>query len=107
MKNDGTFVYYRGKHLAERESVLAGFERITQLLLLSLEPSVSESKANDFTNTAKKWIKDARRYLTKIEQGKIPNPNIVTIQNGEISKLMRRASRAVKPLASRKSKDQQ
>src|SRR5580704_5319398 len=70
MRNDGTFGYYRGKHLGEQESVLAGFNGVTQLLLFALEPSVSDSKADDFINSVRKWLKEARRYLAKVEQGK-------------------------------------
>lgn len=90
MRNDGTFGYYRGKHLGEQEAVLAGFNGITQLLLLALEPSVTDSKADDFIDTARKWLKDARRYLTKVEQGKVTNPTEITMQNKEISKMMRK-----------------
>jgi hypothetical protein len=103
MRNDGTFGYYRGKHLAEVEAVLTGFTGISQLLLLALEPSVSDSKANDFLDTAKKWIKDARRYLTKVEQGKITSPTVVTMQSREIKKMMRRL-RSVRPSIVQKSK---
>ncbi|MFZ0760012.1 MAG: hypothetical protein WAM69_08695 [Candidatus Sulfotelmatobacter sp.] len=102
MRNDGRHGYYRGKHIGEEESVLAGFNGITQLLLFALEPSVTDRKANDFINTAKKWLKGARRYLTKVEQGKIVNPTVITMQNAEISKLMRRL-RSIKPLASETS----
>jgi hypothetical protein len=90
MRDDGTFGYYRGKHLGEQEAVLAGFNGIMQLLLLALEPSVTDSKADDFIDTARKWLKDARRYLTKVEQGKVSNPAEITMQNKEISKMMRK-----------------
>lgn len=105
MRNDGTFNYYRGKHLAEQEAVLAGFDGVTQLLLLALEPSVPSTKADDFIETAKKWLKNARRYITKVEEGKIVNPTIITIQNKEISKLMRklRNPKKVRLSASQKS----
>ncbi|HEY1799974.1 MAG TPA: hypothetical protein VGG46_03480 [Terriglobales bacterium] len=102
MRSNGTFDYYRGKHIEEQEAVLTGFNGITQLLLLALEPSVTESKADDFIKTARKWLKDARRYIIKIEKDKIPNPALITIQNSEISKLMRRI-RSPKPLTSQKS----
>lgn len=106
MRTDGRHGYYRGKHIGEEEAVLAGFTGITQLLLFALEPSVPDRRANDFINTAKKWLKDARRYLTKVEQGKMTNPTTVEIQNSEISKLMRRL-RSVKPLTSQKSEPEQ
>ena len=104
MRNDGTFGYYRGKHLANVEAVLTGFTGITQLLLLGLEPSVPDSKTNDFLDTAKKWIKNARRHLTKVEQGKIVSPSAITLQNKEISKMMRRLRhpRMIKLSASQK-----
>lgn len=105
MRTDGRHGYYRGKHIGEEEAVLAGFTGITQLLLFALEPSVPDRRANDFINTAKKWLKDARRYLTKVEQGNVPNPTTVEIQNSEISKLMRRL-RSIKPLTSQKSESE-
>ncbi|MFZ3371072.1 MAG: hypothetical protein WA239_28450, partial [Candidatus Sulfotelmatobacter sp.] len=80
-----------------------GFNGITQLLLLALEPSLSDSKANDFLDTVNKWIRDARRYLTKVEQGKVVNPTVVTMQNREIKKMMRHL-RSVKPSVSQTSK---
>jgi hypothetical protein len=94
MKTDGTHSYYRGKHLKEQETVLDGFNSIIQLLLLGLDPSVSDRKATDFVDTVKKWLKDARRYLAKIEKGKIQNVNLITIQNSEIRKLMWRLKRS-------------
>jgi hypothetical protein len=107
MRNDGTHGYYRGRHLAEVEAVLTGFNGISQLLLLGLEPSVSDSKANDFLDTAKKWIKDARRYLAKVEQGKVVSPTKVTIQNKEISKIMRQLRHPTKRSTSQKLKPEQ
>jgi hypothetical protein len=101
MRNDGTFEHYRGAHLREQEAVLDGFNGITQLLLLTLEPSLSERKANDFLDTGRKWIKDARRYLAKVGQGRVASPSAITIQNREISKLMRRV-RSAKPSAPQK-----
>ncbi len=106
MRSDGRFGYYRGKHIGEEEAVLAAFNGITQLLLFALEPSVSDRKANDFVNTARKWIRDARRYLARVEQGKVPNLSSITIQNSEISKLMRRL-RSIERSASRKSEPEQ
>jgi hypothetical protein len=105
MRSDGRFGHYRGKHIGEEEAVLAGFNGITQLLLFTLEPSLPDNKADDFINSARKWLKDARRYLTKVEQGKVPNPSAITIQNAEISKLMRklRNPTKIKLSASRKS----
>lgn len=90
MRNNGTFEHYRGRNLREQEAVLDGFNGITQLLLLTLEPTLSERKASDFLDTARKWIKDTRRYLAKVERGKFPSPTVVTMQNRGISKMMRR-----------------
>ena len=59
MRNDGTFDYYRGRHIGEQESVLVGFNGITQLLLLALEPSLPTNKADDLIGTARKWLKEA------------------------------------------------
>ena len=106
MRNDGRHGYYRGKHIGEEEAVLAAFNGITQLLLFALEPSVSDRKADDFVNTAKKWIKDARRYLAKVEQGKVPNLSLITIQNSEVSKLMRRL-RSIERSDAQKSEPEQ
>ena len=109
MRNDGTFKYYRGKHIGEQEAVLAGFNGVTQLLLLTMEPSVPDKKADDFINTARKWLKDARRYLTKVEQGKVVSPTVITLQNKEISKLMKRLRhpRMIKRSASQKLEPEQ
>jgi hypothetical protein len=104
MRNDGTSNHYRGKHLGEQEAVLAGFNGVTQLLLLALEPSVPENKADDFVDSVRKWLKVARRYLSKVEQGKVFNPSVITIQNKEVSKMMRRLRvRPIKLSASQKS----
>jgi hypothetical protein len=59
-------------------------------------------RADDFINSARKWLKDARRYLLKVEQGKVTNPSLMTIQSKDISKLMRHL-RSIRPLASQKS----
>lgn len=109
MRSDGRHGYYRGKHIGEEEAVLAGFNGVTQLLLLALEPSLPSTKADDFISTAAKWLKEARRYLTKVEQGKVVNPSVITMQNKEISKLMRRLRnpRVIKPSASQKSEPEQ
>lgn len=96
MRNDGTFEYYRGKHLGEQEAVLAGFNGVAQLLLFALEPSVPGTKADDFINTAKTWLKGARRYIAKAEQGKVVNPSVITIQNKEISKIMKKLRNPIK-----------
>lgn len=106
MRRDGTTNYYTGRHLRERESVLDGFRGIAQLLLFALEPSVSENKANDFVDTAKKWIKDMRRYLQKVESGKVPSPTLITIQNRESLKMMRKL-KSLMPSASRKGEPEQ
>ncbi len=102
MRNNGTFDYYRGKHLREQEAVLDGFTGITQLLFLALEPSLPDGKAADFLSTAKKWLTDARQYLAKVEQGKVASPTVITIQNREISKMIRQI-RSVKRSVSQKS----
>jgi hypothetical protein len=96
MKKDGTHNYYRGSHLGEREAVLAGFNGVMQLLLFALEPSVSNAKAEDFIKSVRKWLWGARKYLAKIEQGKIANPATITIQNSQISMLMRKLRTGVK-----------
>jgi hypothetical protein len=58
--------------------------------LLALEPSVPNDKVDDFVDTAKKWLKDARRYVEKVEDGKIKDPAVITLQNKEIAKLIRK-----------------
>jgi hypothetical protein len=90
MRNDGTFDYYRGRHIGEQEAVLAGFNGVTQLLLLALEPSLPKHKADNLIDTARKWLKNARRYIEKVEQGKVASPATITMQNKEISRMMRK-----------------
>lgn len=103
MKTDGNFAYGLGKNLTEKESILDGFARACQLFMLSLDPSVPDDRAKDFVDGGTEWLRNARRYLQKMEreQGKAKHTSI-TINSREIEKMMRHLRSATR-LASRTS----
>lgn len=63
-------IYPMGKDVRDKESILEVLPRITQLLMLSLDPSVNDSKSKDLFDAAKAWLANARRELKEIKQGR-------------------------------------
>jgi hypothetical protein len=103
MRNDGTFSHDLGKNTREKEGILEGFSRATQLFMLSLEPSVPKNRAADLVDAGTRWLRDARRALQKIEAGiEKPKHASIEIRSREIEKMFRRL-RLATPLASQKS----
>ena len=69
--NDGKkMVYPMGRDVQAKEAVLEGLPRVMQLLMLSLESSVSDSRAGDLFEAVKIWRSKARKELKKIQQGR-------------------------------------
>jgi hypothetical protein len=93
MRTDGTFSYGLGKNIMEKEALLQAFARTNQLFMLSLDPSVPDSRAKDFVDAGVKWLRDARRVMQKLERegSKVKPP--IEIRSGEIEKIMRKIAR--------------
>jgi hypothetical protein len=83
--------YQLGRYVREKEAILEAFARISQLLVLSLEPSVTESKSKDFIDAAKAWLANARREMRNIEREyEKRKTTSVVIHDREIRKMIRR-----------------
>jgi hypothetical protein len=107
MRTDGGFKQNRGYNVIEKEAILDGFGRTCQLLLLSLDPSVTNSRSKDFVDAAKRWFSSARKYLDKVERetGKGKHESI-EIRSREIEAMLRR-TRATTRSIFRKSESEQ
>jgi hypothetical protein len=90
IRTDGTFSFNPGINLPEKEATLEAFARTCQLLMLSLDASVTDARSKDFFDAARNWLIDARRHLQKLEREK-PKHATIEIRNREIDKLLRRA----------------
>jgi hypothetical protein len=98
IRTDGTFSYNRGTNIHDKETVLESFARTSQLLMLSLDTSVTDARSKDFFDAVRNWLASARRHLQKLEREK-PKHASIEIRSREIDKLLLRAMRS----ASKKS----
>jgi hypothetical protein len=96
-----------GKNILEKEAILDGMTRTSQLLMLSLDPSVSDSKAGDFVDAGKTWLKVARRELQNLQKGRGSKAGSITINCREMRSFFRKLQATSKPSASRKSEPEQ
>jgi len=105
MKNDGKFSYNLGKNIDEKESILGLFSRSSELLMLSLDPSVTDAKANDFLRAGVQWLRDARRELKRLERSdQTGKHRSITIHDREIEKMIK-ALNAVMQSTAQKSEE--
>lgn len=91
MMDDGTYRDRPGKDVHLKEEVFETFNYIVQLLVLSLSPSLSDAKAKDLVDAAKKWVSGARLDIKQmeVEREKLRH-NRITINSREMQKLMRK-----------------
>ena len=96
MRNDGKCSYGLGRNIREKEELLETFVLTNQLFMLSLDPSLREDRAKDFVDAGTRWLRDARRYLHKIEReaGK-DKPAYITVSSRELDKIARRINAAM------------
>jgi hypothetical protein len=104
MKNDGTFNYDRGRKSSDLEPTVERFERVAQMLMLCLDPSMPDARAKDLFNNAERWMKNERKHLHKIQrEGKGKHESIDT-GSRDFERLIKRMTR---PSASQKSEPEQ
>jgi hypothetical protein len=103
IKRDGRLSYKRG--FTEQESVIEVYNAVQHLLLLSLDVSLTDEKANDLIKSAITWMKDARRHLKAVERNKGKKRHMyVELRNTQIEKMVRHIQSKMK-LAARMSKE--
>jgi len=103
LKNNGSFLYRLGSDSPKKEPILDAFARVAQLMMLSLDPSVSDEGFKNCFDAVKKWSTEARKALKIIERerGQVPHESIV-LRNRAIERMIRSINRATR-LASQKS----
>jgi hypothetical protein len=88
MENDGRFSYKRG--FTEQESIIEAYSTVQQLLMLSLDLSFSDGRADDLVKSAITWLKNARRDLKNLERNKgKAKHTYIELRNSEMEKMMR------------------
>jgi hypothetical protein len=101
-------VYPMGKDARDKEAVLDdGLPRITQLLMLSLDPAVSDSRSKDLFNAVRIWVANARKELKKISMGRHKKKtDSIAISSREMESFIRKL-RSATPSISQKSEPEQ
>ena len=94
LMNNGQYSNRPGSDVHLKEEVFDILTRTNQLLMLSLCPSITDSRAKDFVDAAKKWFSSARLHLKKIERDrkKVKHHKVV-IDNSEMRKMMRKLAK--------------
>ena len=88
IENDGRFTYKRG--FTEQESIIEAYSTVQQLLMLSLDLSLGDARADDLLKSAMTWLKNARRDLKKLERNKgKAKHTYIELRNSEMEKMMR------------------
>jgi hypothetical protein len=106
--NDGRkMVYPMGRDVQDKEAVLEGLPKVMRLLMLSLEPSVNDSRAGDLFEAVKIWRSKARKELKNIQQGRHKKKSdFIQIPSREFEKFIKHMNAATQSV-SRKSEPEQ
>ncbi|HEX9271520.1 MAG TPA: hypothetical protein VGA01_04815 [Candidatus Binatia bacterium] len=104
MRTDGTFTYNRGGKSVDREPTMERFERVAQMLMLCLDPSMPDARVKDLFSNAERWMKNERKHLQQIErEGKGKHESIDT-GSRDFERLIKRMTT---PSVSQKSEPEQ